>query len=270
MNMIETYFPSQPEIEKHTNSYQELRPLGFWFSQDIALFYQFKTDAHLPTVLSLIPDSCIDVLFCCDSNHPIAFLWTSPLHRRKQPEFKKGCTYFGIRFYPEQSLLSFNYPMGELLDQQLPLFEVMSGDQSIMEVIASQKSFSGRIEETIKYLKKFRFEMGKDQRMVCYSIEKIYSSGGLVNINELSDSIGYSEQYIRKKFGEYIGFSPKKFSQIVKFQNSLDLILENGKADILDIIYGNGYYDQSHFIKDFKKFIKLTPIEYKKYFSSGY
>lgn len=267
MYKLNHYFPSQPEIKKNTNGYAELKPIGYWFSKDIAIFYQFKTDRTSSTTLSLIPDSCVDLLFCCDANDPSAFLWTSPVQRRKQPEFKKNCTYFGVRFFPEQSLLKFNYPMGELLDKQIPLFEVMSGDQSIIEIVALGNSFSERIERFDKYLTRYRIETGKDQRLISYAIEKICSAGGILNVHELSDSIGYSEQHIRKKFGEYIGFSPKQFCQIVKFQNSLDMFLEKDETEIFDIVYENGYYDQSHFIKGFKKFIQLTPSEYKKFFS---
>ncbi|EIJ82044.1 helix-turn-helix domain-containing protein [Bacillus methanolicus PB1] len=264
---MKNYFPFQPEIQKNTYSYKELKPAGFWYSQDIALFYQFKTVNSSPTTLSLIPDGCFDILFCCHPTLSSAFLWTSPFHRKKQPEFHRDCEYFGVRFFPEQSIIKLNYPMSELLDRKIPLFEVMNGDKSIIELIASGKSFSERIEQFEKFLIKARFNMGKDQNMVGYAIQKIYSSGGMLNISELSDSIGYSQQYIRKKFEEYIGFSPKQFCQVVKFQNSLDMFLERDRSDILDIIYDNGYYDQAHFIKEFKKFTHLTPKQYKKYFS---
>lgn len=269
MKSLENYFPSQPEIQKNTSFYTELKPTSFWFSRDIALFYQFKTDSTSPTVTSLIPDGCFDFLFCCNPTRPSAFLWTSPFHRKKQPEFQINCEYFGVRFFPEQSIMRLHYPMNELLDQQVPLFEVMSNDQSIIDLIASGKSFGERIEKFEKYLQKNHFDLGKDQKIVQYAIHKIYSCRGMLNVHELSNTIGYSEQHIRKKFETYIGFSPKQFCQIVKFQNSLDMFLERDGNDILDIIYENGYYDQAHFIKGFKKFIHLTPKQYKKYFSEG-
>ncbi|WP_251033795.1 AraC family transcriptional regulator [Bacillus sp. ISL-75] len=249
--------------------YQELKPIGMWFSKDIALFFQFKTENHSATSLSLIPDGCFDMLFCCDPSIPTAFLWTSPFHRKKQPEFRKDCEYFGVRFFPEQTIIKLNSPLNELLAQKIPLMEVMSNVNSIIELIASGKSFSERIEQFDLFLRKLLFDSSKDQKMVCYAIEKIYSSRGMVNVHELSDVIGYSEQHIRKKFEAYIGFSPKQFCQIVKFQNSLDIYLERDGSNILDIIYDNGYYDQAHFIKGFKKFINLTPKQYKKFLNES-
>jgi AraC-like DNA-binding protein len=259
------YFPSQPEIQRNTLQYQELKPIGMWLSQDIALFFQFKTENYATTILSLIPDGCFDILFCCNPGNPAAFLWTSPYHRKMQPEFRKDCEYFGVRFFPEQSMIKLKYPLNELLAQKIPLIEVMSNVESIIELVALGNSFSDRIEQFDRFLQILLFDRSKDQKMVSYAINRIYSSRGMVNVHELADLIGYSEQHIRKKFEAYIGFSPKQFCQIVKFQNSLDMYLERDGAAILDIIYENGYYDQAHFIKGFKKFINLTPKQYKKY-----
>ncbi len=269
MKNLENYFPSQPEIQQNTTGYKDLKPVGMWYSQNIALFYQFKTDSTSPTVTSLIPDGCFDLLFCCHPTRPAAFLWTSPFYRKKQPEFEKDCKYFGVRFFPEQNIIQLHYPMNELLNQQIPLMEVMSDVEPIVELIVSGKSFSERIEQFEKYLHRVRFDLGKDVKMVRYAIQDIYDSRGMLNIYDLSNSIGYSEQHIRRKFESYIGFSPKQFCQIVKFQNALDSFLENDGSDLLDIIYENGYYDQAHFIKGFKKFIHLTPKQYKKYFSQS-
>ncbi|WP_462411726.1 helix-turn-helix domain-containing protein [Neobacillus sp. Marseille-QA0830] len=263
MNRLQNYFPAQPEIQQNTIFYQELKPKGTWLSDDIALFYQFKTELHAATFLSLVPDGCIDLLFCCDTTSPSAFLWTSPFHRKKQPEFRRDCEYFGIRFFPEQNLVKLNYPMIELLDQQIPLTDVMSNVESLIEIMAAGTSFSERIEQIESFLKRNLLETGNEQKIVQYAIQKIYASRGLVNVYDLSSSIGYSEQHIRKRFEAIIGFSPKQFCQIVRFQNTLDRFLARDSPNLLDIIFENGYYDQAHFIKGFKKFMHLTPKQYK-------
>ncbi|MDR4946452.1 helix-turn-helix domain-containing protein [Neobacillus cucumis] len=262
------YFPSQPEIKQNTLYYQELKPAGVWYSKDVALFYQFTTYADTATFLSLIPDGCFDFLFCCDPANPSAYLWTSPLYRKKQPEFRKDCQYFGVRFFPEQSIFKLNESMDLLLAQQIPLNEVLNEVEPMVELIISGKSFSERIQLFGEYLQEKQLKLEKDQKMVRYAIDQIYSSRGTVNVQDLSDSIGYSEQHIRRKFESYIGFSPKQFCQIVRFQNTLDMYLDRKGEDLLDIIYENGYYDQAHFIKGFKKFIHLTPKQYKKLFTN--
>lgn len=261
------YFPSQPEIKQNTHLYQELKPAGRWYSQNIALFYQFTTNADTHTFLSLIPDGCFDILFCCDTANPSAYLWTSPFYRTKQPEFRKNCQYFGIRFFPEQSIFRLNEAMILLLAQQIPLTDVMKDVEPLIELIMSGKTFSERIKLFGVYLQQRQMEVTKDQSMVRFAIDQIYLSRGTINIHDLSTAVGFSEQHIRRMFEAYIGFSPKQFCQIVRFQNTLDMYLDSREENLLNIIYENGYYDQAHFIKGFKKFIQLTPKQYKKIFS---
>jgi len=260
------YFPFQPEIQQSTIGYQELKPIGGQFCDDIALYYQFKTKKETPTFLSLIPDGCFDILFCCSPKKPKVFLWTSPYFRRKQPKFEIDCEYFGVRFFPEQTIILLEYSMRELLDKQIPLLDVLAADASIADAISEGKSFLERIALFEKFLKVISLDMNNDQKIVAYAIQKIYDSKGILNMKQLARYIGYSEQYIRKQFEAYIGFSPKQFCQIVQFQNSLDMFIRTENLNLLDIIYKNGYYDQSHFIKAFKKFVRLTPKQYKENF----
>lgn len=261
------YFPSQPEIQKTTNDYQEIKLKKSSKNSSLALFYQFKTNKDSVRLISLIPDGCFDILFCCSPRHPSAILWTSPLLRRKQPNFLADCVYFGVRFYPEQGLFKLKGPMKELLDRQIPLFDVLALERSLVERIGTAESFQERIRIFEQDLNLARDDLELDQKIVTYSIEKIYLSGGNLNLSELSGEVGYTLQYIRKKFEKYIGFSPKQFCQVVKFQNSLDRILgvSDGDFDFADITLESGFYDQPHFIRGFKKFASLTPKQYVDY-----
>lgn len=263
------YFPAQPEIELNTDSYQEFKPIGTPFGNHIAVYYQFKTTEESIHSLSLIPDGCFDILFRCHPQKPGAILWTSPLQRRLQPNFHKNCVYFGVRFYPEQGLLKLKYPMKEMLDQQIPLLDVLGMDESYIEKISEADSFSNRIEVFNEFLSGFPLNKNNDYQIVFSAIKSISASSGLLNISELAKKIGYSDRYLRGKFEEYIGFSPKQFCQIVKFQNCLHKLLFEEDKDLLDLIYDYGYYDQAHFIRGFKKYAYFTPGQYKNQFYKG-
>lgn len=260
------YFPFQPEIQKNTINYIELKPLNCWYNKEIALFYQFDTHHRTPSHVSLIPDGCFDFLFCCHPSKPCVFLWTSPLFRHEQPEFIKGCTYFGVRFFPEQNLFQLDYAMHELLGKRIPLFDVMKGDLSIIDAITNGHSFSERITLFECYIRKVLQTSPNDQLFVHHAVKEIYKMHGMLNIKELSAHLGYSEQYIRRKFEEIIGFSPKQFSQIIRFQNILKQLTISEKIDMIDVVYEAGFYDQAHFIKTFKKLTNLTPKQYQQKF----
>lgn len=61
-----------------------------------------------------------------------------------------------------------------------------------------------------------------------------------------------------RTFSKYVGVNPKKFASIIRFQNVLQIKSKNNKS-MTQLAYNNGYYDQSHFIHDFKSLTGLTP-----------
>ena len=253
------FFPSQPEIQYKVDNYKEYKPL----SSDIALYYQFNTSEEPITSFGIIPDGTYDLLFCCSPNNPSAFLWTSPFHRKEQRDFQKGCEYFGVRLFPEQKMIDFKYSMRELLDKKIPLDDLIPIEVNLEHSLIG-KSFEEKIQLFEEFIENFGTEFS-NQNVVEYSIKKIYITKGNITINQLSIDTGYSDRYLRNKFAETVGFSPKQFSEIVKFQNSLALIIKNTNFNPLDVINESGYHDYAHFIKRFKKFAHATPSQFIDY-----
>jgi len=259
------YFPFQPEIHSNTLNYTEFKPSRNQ-NTNIALFYQFQTKKEITTHLSLVPDGCFDFLICCDPNKLDAFLWTSPLFRTEHPELLNDCTYFGIRFYPEQTIIHLNNPLHELIGKLIPLNEVFSFPMPIVEQIAECTYFQQRISSFEKFIRSFQLIQSLNLNMVEYAVQQIYRSKGTISIKDLSRDIGFTEQYIRRKFSEKIGFSPKQFSRIVQFQNVIEDFLLMANTSTQDIIYDIGFYDQAHFIKVFKQMTNFTPKQYQELF----
>jgi AraC-like DNA-binding protein len=258
-----TFIPSQPEIEYKTDYYIKRKPLGL--NLNIALYYQFKTKKESNTSFSIIPDGTFDLLFCCCPNNPSSFLWTSP-YQSEQMDFQGGCEYFGVRFFPEQNILNLNCSMRELLGKKNSLSDLMSIDLNIEQLLIGN-SFSERIRLIEKFIESITPEFSY-QNIVGHSINQIYLTKGNISIKQLATDTGYSDRYLRKKFEEAIGFSPKQFSDIVRFQNSLAMIFMKDNYNTFDIVYENGYHDHAHFIKGFKKFSRLTPNQFAENFPS--
>nr|WP_106779352.1 helix-turn-helix domain-containing protein [Lysinibacillus timonensis] len=261
------YFPFQPELKRNTLHYTEIKPITTHQS-NIALYYQFHTKNESTTNLSLIPDGCFDFLFCCHSSKMNIFLWTSPLTRKEHPELLNDCTYFGVRFYPEQTAIQLNYPLSELIGQLIILFEVLAIPYSILEEITACNSFQQRIRAFETFISTFQQKITIQNDMTKFIIQKIYASKGMISVKALSDDIGYTEQYIRRKFTEKLGFSPKQFSKIVQFQHVIDEFFLTPDLSTQDIVYENGFYDQAHFIKTFKQMTHFTPKQYQQYISN--
>lgn len=96
-------------------------------------------------------------------------------------------------------------------------------------------------------------------------VDSIIESNGLIERRNLAQKFNISESYIHKLFIQRIGLSFKLYSRIVRISNILEEINYSISNDWFDILLKYRYYDQSHFIKDFKKITNKTPYQYFRY-----
>ncbi|MBO5523789.1 MAG: AraC family transcriptional regulator [Roseburia sp.] len=92
--------------------------------------------------------------------------------------------------------------------------------------------------------------------------QMVYESDGKIKISELEEKTGYTVRYINKVFMEEMGFSPKTFCKIIQFQRALEFLNYGAPDKMTDAAVALGYYDQSQFIRDFKKYAGMTPKAY--------
>ena len=96
------------------------------------------------------------------------------------------------------------------------------------------------------------------------AIKQIIQDSGQISLIELSDKLQLSKRTLERNFYKETGLLPKQFARIIQFQASLRQLRTKEYNKLSDIVYSNGYADQSHFIHVFKSFTGLTPKEYVK------
>jgi AraC-like DNA-binding protein len=99
-------------------------------------------------------------------------------------------------------------------------------------------------------------------RCVEYAVSKITSQPNRLSFQRLSDQIGYSQKHFISMFKQQVGMPPKQYMKIMRFQNAIREIEENGSIHWAEIALRNGFYDQAHFIHEFSHFSGFTPGEY--------
>ncbi len=93
------------------------------------------------------------------------------------------------------------------------------------------------------------------------ALEMIFERKGMIGVAEISKELSVGERYTEKLFSHYVGLSPKFFARIIRFGYIFQLIKEH-VPDWATVVYEAGYYDQSHFIRNFKAFTGEDPSEY--------
>lgn len=95
------------------------------------------------------------------------------------------------------------------------------------------------------------------------SLDFICKNKGDITVQQLMKHTGYTERHIERTFRESIGISPKKFGNIVKLHSFLRMLKQDLKRqNLTSICYETGYSDQSHLIKEFRKYTGITPTQY--------
>lgn len=257
-----SYLPLQPGLENNPAYYTHTKRIRDPNSRSVVLYYQFKTSKNVADATMVVPDGCIDIIFCCSPGKPIANCYGTVL-QCSQTFFEADCEYVGVRYLPEQAI----HLMKELVNNSIPLQDLISTEACILERVGNAKTFEEKIKVLEKTINKQVIQNTNVPGLIKYSIERIYLSNGNTNLDQLAKETGYSARYLRKKFDDLIGISPKLFSQIVRFQNSLNMIIDMSEIDLWDIVSENGYCDQAHFINQFKKFCNLTPKRFMKTFA---
>lgn len=95
------------------------------------------------------------------------------------------------------------------------------------------------------------------------AIQQIIRKKGLVIISDLYKELHLTERTFERRFSRSVGVTAKQFSKMIQFQRSLEQLTVKDYTKLTDIVYANGFADQSHFIKVFKAFTGKTPFAFK-------
>lgn len=207
-----------------------------------------------------LPEGCINVLFECggDPNNALVI----GIHtKRKILQLKGDRTYFGVKLYSTFGLKNNFCLSKELIDQEIRLGDLISGDD-MANRICEQKTF----EDKINIFKEYYTKWVDEKYFPCLAEEcalLLCSSGGNLSIGNLEERTCYSKRYIQQQFVEHYGISPKLFGMIKRYQSSVSLVIKQ-ERNFSHIAADSEYYDQSHFIKEFKRFTNFSPEQYKK------
>jgi AraC-like DNA-binding protein len=125
---------------------------------------------------------------------------------------------------------------------------------------------TNKVEQKVTLLQDFLIDqltrLNASQPLVDYVCGSILKSNGRISIKELEAETRYSRRYLSLLFDRHIGISPKTLASITRFQQFQKLWAEKPSPDFYQSSFYNYYYDQAHFIKEFKRFSGYTPQSY--------
>lgn len=243
----------RPETAMPKNGYREYMPskalLPF-----IRCFWEMKEYSH---PVMIIPDTCMDIVFSFEGEELFNCGFCA-IDDCTNLLDKVNITQFGIRFYAWSACLftseSFSGTKGAGFDAKDFFPDIYS---SLLPLINNERSTGKRIDICEKYLYS-RLDLGRMNPNVMNGMYSIISSRGTIKTAELSRETAVSVRQLERSFSEMIGVSPKLFSSLIRYQLVWQE-LRSGAYLPLDITEKFGYSDQSHLLRDFRRFHSMLP-----------
>lgn len=171
----------------------------------------------------------------------------------------------GVRFEPHAAGLFLRSSVASLSNAITDLGDVFSADTPrLQQQLLEAPTWSARIAHLERFL------LGTlDQahsrtpafRALDFALRRLLARPHNGTLAAVAAECGISTRHLQRLFRSYVGMSPVHFLKVVRLQRSL-AGLHRSPDSLTAVAYASGYFDQSHFIRDFKAFTGLTPSQY--------
>jgi AraC-like DNA-binding protein len=251
--------------------YQERKPHPI-LEDTVRCLWTHEGTYSADTIQSITPDGCIELIFNFGS--PYLLLTTTPpavLPRAILVGFQKKTMPIAVDGTVKVlAARLFAWGALELFSDEIACETVTAlGPEwnSLVERLEAEV-LQGRYEEATTILQEFLLQrvLSKtyDPKLVAAAAKLLYHTKGQCRIEELAESCHTSVRQLQRGFQRDVGATPKFFARTVRFEQAQRRLMLEPESELTGVAYDCGYFDQAHFIKEFRAFTGKTPSEYAR------
>lgn len=256
--------------------YQEIAPSAV-LSPFIKCFWILENEKQdsVAGLQKVLPDACPELIIHYGDRfrirsegkirrQPYAFLF-GPITRYIEIGPSGTTGMIAARFYPGALSAFLSFPVKGIADRYVALDKVFGKEATALErsVRADGKDHQQMIAVLETFLVARLLQNGFVPVLKRSTLEQI-TGRQVVKIEALSEQLHIGRRHLERKFNEQVGMTPRLFLRIVRFQNVFRIIHRKSVRNLTDLTYRAGYFDQSHFHRDFKAFTGMSPKDYFK------
>lgn len=235
--------------------YREIKPINQL--KKYIQSYWIISDIQEDSVISVEPDGCFDIVIdiADDGINTVTLsgIWEEIVKVKLIP----GVTTVGVRFFPNSLETFFSLNISEIKNATTRYEKSMRKSDNGLDIGILYTSNS--VEEITSFFDIYFLAFINSNRpnSVFDIIHQIESDSKVKNLAEL---VPMSTRQLNRLFQKSFGITTKNYINIIRFIKAKEMLLE-GKSQT-EIAHECGYYDQSHFSKEFKKYTQVTPSRY--------
>lgn len=222
----------------------------------------------------ILPDGCTEIVFQLGEvfeqhnlngiteRQPKAMIVGQMRHHLMiQPTGK--VSVFGVRFWPGGAYPFLRVPQHEIAGRVIALDTILgSFARDLHSKIAGAASGAEKFRLAEKaLLTRLNQSRLPDDRLL-RAVRLILQARGCLSMDSLANMIGVDSRGLDRTFNTRVGIPPKTLCRIVRFQRVFEMLKQQAAPRWSRIAVECGYYDQSHFIKEFKAIAGKEPTAY--------
>jgi AraC-like DNA-binding protein len=172
---------------------------------------------------------------------------------------------FGIKFRPGGFHPFLRKPVSTLRNRSLALCDVFGGRSAALEsAVLSQSSDAGQVEAASAFLGACLPPMAEAVTRVGEIVDGICVDQGIRTLEDAATRWSMSVRSLQRLFNDYVGIGPKWVINRYRMHEALARLDEGGTVDWVALALELGYFDQAHFIRDFKALVGCSPAQYTR------
>ncbi|MFT3994928.1 MAG: helix-turn-helix domain-containing protein [Dysgonomonas sp.] len=223
----------------------------------------------------IVPDGCMELIFVLgddvnryvSENEFIIQPRSMIIGQITEPFIIQPTGYvhcFATRFYPYGVANFIKTPLKNLENKETPIAELfgLTTSNELEQKIIHATHTQHRIEIIETFLLDKLNEKSTIDNIVKSTVDTLIATSGSSPIKAILKEDLSKRRQLERKFLKQIGMSPKQLGKVIRLQTALKLLLNQKTETFTEIAYESEYYDQNHFIKDFKEFTGITPKEF--------
>lgn len=251
-------------------NFRRVEPRGL-ARQAIECYWTVNDEDTVPAKQKIIPDGFTEIIFHFGDSYRINLggRWQRQAKSLLAGQIKgnfylenTGATdIIGVKLKPAAVAQLFGVNMKLFTDRVVELKQAVGGKMKEVESIIRK---SDDTDERLKFINDFFTDSCRNypnDHPVDKALDMIVAKKGMISVSDICKELSMGDRYIQQLFQKYVGLSPKFFARIIRFSYIFQLIKENN-PDWAGVVYEAGYYDQSHFIRNFKAFTGEDPTAY--------
>jgi AraC-like DNA-binding protein len=190
--------------------------------------------------------------------------WLSGTHSRHIViDATPDSSMMGVHFKPGGAACVLGMPAGEMTDRVVGLDSVSGrAGLELREALLDSPTPTGKSAVLESFLLRLAKRGRSRSPAIRHALRQFSTESGMLSIASVANELGWSHKHLVQRFRDEVGLTPKRFCRIQRFRAVLQAIEQQRQVAWADLACACGYFDQAHFIREFRDFSGLSPSLY--------